>query len=155
MWEPHAKAYSSMKVYNFFLFLHQIHSKAWIKVWTEALFRFFFQNLRNDLWIFCLCWNSELKIFKTYLIWETFKIQKKSWEFKNSATNSLQNRAIKKVIREMSIIATLNLTFNFSPRKTNFSLKKLAHYTRKCLKFINIVFKKILHRVKLKMEFQW
>ena len=35
-------------------------------------------------------------------------------------TNSLQNRAIKKVIWEISII----VTFNVNPRKTDFSLKK-------------------------------
>jgi hypothetical protein len=35
-----------------------------------------------------------------------------------------KNKAIKKVIWEIPIIVTLNLTFHFNPRKTDFSLKK-------------------------------
>ena len=42
-------------------------------------------------------------------------------------TNSLQNRAIKKVIWEISIIVTLNLPFNFNPGKTDFSWKKFQN----------------------------
>ena len=105
-----------------------IDRKGWIKVQMEAFFSIFVSRVSEttcEFLVFVEILNY--KFSKTYFIWKKFKIQKKSWELKNSVTNSLQNRAIKKVIWEISIIVTLNLTFNFNPLKTDFSLKKFQN----------------------------
>jgi hypothetical protein len=81
------------------------------------------------------------------------KIQKKSWELKNSVTNSLQNRAIKKVIWEISSIVTRNLTFNFNPRKTDFSLKK-SQNQKKSYKWKNLTESSLQNRC-IKKYYTW
>jgi hypothetical protein len=57
-------------------------------------------------------------------------------------TNSLKNRAIKKVYLEIPIIVTLNLTFNFTPEKTTFLSKPKNNFSEK-------TWQKILYKIGL------